>query len=247
MEDKKNIKDKEFCTLDYPCSYLDGYNSRMFYRYTESANQQFCTITIQRGWRRFGNFYFYPICNGCNECKSLRINVEKFKMSKSQKKAYKRNSDTKIIIRTPTISDEHIELYNKYHSWKSKKDNWTNKKINLNEYYENFVQGANDFGKEVLYIRDNKLIGVDLIDIIEDGISAIYFFYDPDYKYYSLGIFSLLYQIEIAKTLGLKYIYLGYWVDGCKSFEYKKKFSGLEILDGFPKFDEKPKWIAIDN
>ena len=237
----------DFCTLDYPCAYLEGRNTRMLYRYTEDADEAFCTTVIQRGWRRFGNFYFYPICAGCNECKSLRIDINRFKMSRSQKKAYKRNLDTGIIVRRPTISDEHIELYNRYHKWKSQKDAWKYKEINLSEYYENFAQGAHGFGKEVLYVRDDKLVGVDLIDIVEDGISAIYFFYDPDYAYYSLGTFSLLYQIEIAKSMGLRYIYLGYWVDGCKAFAYKKRFSGLEILDGFPNMEEEPQWIPLDN
>lgn len=237
----------DFCTLDYPCAYLEGRNTRMLYRYTEDADEAFCTTVIQRGWRRFGNFYFYPICASCNECKSLRIDINRFKMSRSQKKAYKRNLDTGIIVRRPTISDEHIELYNRYHKWKSQKDAWKYKEINLSEYYENFAQGAHGFGKEVLYVRDDKLVGVDLIDIVEDGISAIYFFYDPDYAYYSLGTFSLLYQIEIAKSMGLRYIYLGYWVDGCKAFAYKKRFSGLEILDGFPNMEEEPQWIPLDN
>ena len=242
-----NMEFTDFCTLDYPCAYLEGRNTRMLYRYTEDADEAFCTTVIQRGWRRFGNFYFYPICAGCNECKSLRIDINRFKMSRSQKKAYKRNLDTGIIVRRPTISDEHIELYNRYHKWKSQKDAWKYKEINLSEYYENFAQGAHGFGKEVLYVRDDKLVGVDLIDIVEDGISAIYFFYDPDYAYYSLGTFSLLYQIEIAKSMGLRYIYLGYWVDGCKAFAYKKRFSGLEILDGFPNMEEEPQWIPLDN
>ena len=248
MKDKKlDIEFTDFCTLDYPCAYLEGKNTRMLYRYTSEATPEFCTSIVQRGWRRFGNFYFYPICAGCQECKSLRIDIKRFKISKSQKKAFKRNLDTGIIVRSPTISDEHIALYNKYHSWKASRDGWRNKEIDLSEYYENFAQGANEFGKEVLYIRDDKLVGVDLIDIVEDGISAIYFFYDPDYAYYSLGTFSLLYQIEMAKSLGLRYIYLGYWVDGCKAFAYKKRFSGLEILDGFPPLDKKPNWVPIED
>ena len=246
-EQNVNMEFTDFCTLDYPCAYLEGRDTRMLYRYTEDADEGFCTSVIRRGWRRFGNFYFYPICAGCSECKSLRIDIERFRMSRSQKKAWRRNLDTGIIVRSPTLSDDHTELYNKYHSWKAQNDGWKYKKINLSEYYENFAQGAHGFGKEVLYIRDDKLVGVDLIDIVEDGISAIYFFYDPDYAYYSLGTFSLLYQMEIAKSLGLRYIYLGYWVNGCKAFAYKKRFSGLEILDGFPAFGEEPEWVPVEN
>ncbi len=248
----KQEKDKlfppstDFCTLDYDCAYLKGKSVRMHYKYVSHSNSIFNSAVIERGWRRFGNYYFYPICNGCNECKSLRINVKEFKASKSQRRAIKRNKDTKIVIQKPTITSQHIKLYNKYHQWKAKKDGWRGKDISPREYYENFVEGAYNFGKEVLYYVDKKLVGVDLMDITTDGISAIYFFYDPDYPKLSLGVYSLIKQIEFAKILGKDWIYLGYWVDGCKAFEYKTNFKPLEILDGFPEIDTKANWQKID-
>jgi arginine-tRNA-protein transferase len=214
----------------------------MHYKHIEEATNQFSSAVIQRGWRRFGKYYFYPICNGCNGCKSLRIDVDKFKLSKSQRRAMKRNKNTRIIIQKPSNSKDHIDLYNKYHNWKAQKDGWRGSSITPREYFENFADGAHKFGKEGLYIRDNKLIGVDLFDIVEDGISSVYFYYDPDYAHLSLGTFSLLYQIDLTKRLGLKYIYLGYWVDGCKAFAYKDNFPPEEILDGFPPLDEEPDW-----
>ncbi len=228
-----NPPSTDFCMLDYECAYKPEKKVRMYYKYVKESSDTFNTAVVQRGWRRFGRYYFHPICQGCDECKSLRIEVDKFIPTKSQKKAQKRNKDTKIIIQKPTMTKMHIDLYNKYHSFKSQKDNWKQKDISYHEYRENFTQGAYDFGKEVLYIKDDKLIGVDLIDIVEDGISAIYFFYDPDYARLSLGTFSLLYQVELAKLLGLPYIYLGYWVDGCKAFAYKENFKPLQILEGF--------------
>ena len=236
----------DFCTLDYECAYLPNRSVRMNYKYTSYANKNFNTALIQRGWRRFGKYYFYPICNGCNECKSLRIDVESFKPSKSQRKAIKRNKDTKVILQTPVVDDEHIELYNKYHHYKHIKDKWRTTEIHGLEYRENFAEGAHDFGKEIAYYRDNKLVGVDLIDITNDGISAIYFYSDPDYGWHSLGVYSLIVQINLAKALGKKWIYLGYWVDGCKAFEYKTNFNPIEILDGFPKIEEQPEWKEFD-
>jgi len=232
----------DFCTLEYDCAYLPNKKVRMNYKYTSKANVVFNSSLIKRGWRRFGNYYFYPICNGCNECKSLRIDINSFKPSKSQRKAINKNANTKIVVQKPTLCQSRIELYNKYHIWKAKKDNWRSKPIGSNEYYENFVDGAHEFGKEILYYIDDKLVGVDLIDIVDDGISAIYFYYDPDYTKYSLGIFSLIKQVELAKILGKNWIYLGYWVDGCKAFAYKTNFKPLEILDGFPDINISPDW-----
>ncbi len=249
MQNEKSLLNPpstDFCMLDYECAYLPDKKVRMFYKYVLESSQAFNTAVVQRGWRRFGRYYFHPICNGCNACKSLRIDVENFKPSRSQKKAMKRNKDTRIIIQKPTMTQMHIDLYNKYHSYKSEKDGWRQKGISYREYRENFVEGAYDFGKEVLYVRDDKLIGVDLIDIVDDGISAIYFFYDPDYAWYSLGTFSLIYQIELAKLLNLKWIYLGYWVKGCKAFAYKPNFKPQQMLEGFPAPDEPYEWHPWD-
>ena len=117
--------------------------------------------------------------------------------------------------------------------------------MDLQTYHEEFVVGAHEFGKEVLYFVDGKLVAVDLIDILDDGISAIYFFYDPDYEKLSLGVYSLLVQIHLAKSLMLPWIYLGYWVDGCKSFAYKTNFKPYQLLDNFPPLSEIPKWKDI--
>jgi len=237
----------DFCMLDYECAYIEGNSVRMQYKHIEKATQTYNTALINRGWRRFGCYYFHPICNGCNECKSIRVDVENFKLRKSQKKSIKRNKNTEIIIQKPTLSQAHIDLYNKYHSFKQKKDDWSHRNISPREYRENFVEGAHDFGKEVLYIRDNKLIGVDLIDILDDGISSIYCYYDPDYPDLSLGTYSLLYQVELAKVLELPWIYLGYWVEGCKAFAYKPNFQPQEILNDFPKINMLSDWKSFIN
>ena len=240
--DPFQIESTDFCMIDYPCAYLPGRQVRMYYRHIEQATPAFSSAVIRRGWRRFGKYFFYPICNGCNACKNIRIDVAAFKPSRSQRRVIKRNRATRIVVQKPTNTPDHIALYNKYHAWKALKDDWRGASITPHEYYENFVGGAHEFGKEALYIHDNRLVGVDLFDLVEDGISAVYFYYDPDYARLSLGIFSLLYQIDLAKRLGLKYIYLGYWVDGCKAFAYKEQFQPEEILDGFPGLDEVPEW-----
>jgi len=237
----------DFSMIDYDCAYLSHKKVRMNYKYVRDASKTFATAVIARGWRRFGKYYFHPICNGCNECKSIRIDVKNYNYTKSQKKSINRNKNTQIIVQEPTLTKSHLELYNKYHNFKSKKDGWNHKSISQREYHENFVDGANNFGKEVLYIIDNKLVGVDLIDILDDGISSIYFFYDPDYARLSLGTYSLIYQIKLAKILELPWIYLGYWVDGCKAFAYKPNFQPQEILDGFPNILEDPKWCEWEN
>ena len=244
--DLLNPPSTDFSMLDYDCAYIPGKKVRMNYKYVNHSSKTYATAVIARAWRRFGKYFFHPICNGCNECKSIRIDAKSNKFSKSQRKVIKKNSKTEIIVQEPTLTTAHLDLYNKYHNFKHKKDGWTHRNISQREYHENFVDGANDFGKEVLYVIDGKLIGVDLIDILDDGISSIYFYYDPEYAHLSLGTYSLLYQINLANILELPWIYLGYWVDGCKAFAYKPNFQPQEILDGFPHVSEQPEWETWD-
>lgn len=98
------------------------------------------------------------------------------------------------------------------------------------------------FGKEVLYFVENKLVGVDLIDIMGDGISSIYFFYDPDFSHLSLGRFSLYQQILIAQNYKLPWIYLGYYVKDCPSLNYKANYKPFEIMQNEPSLDDTPIW-----
>ena len=100
-----------------------------------------------------------------------------------------------------------------------------------------------DFGKEISYYDENgKLICVDLVDITDDGLSSVYCYYDPEYLNLSLGKFSLLNEIEIAKKLNLRWIYLGYYVKNCQSLEYKKDFLPQEKLKEYVDFDKEPIW-----
>ncbi len=245
MKKLQDIHSIDFCTLDSKCAYLPNKQSRLYYRYIPDATKKLASELIKRGWRRFGHSYFHPICQGCTECKNIRIDAFDFTPTRSQKRSVKKNRNTQIYIQKPTLSYEHIELYNKFHKFKAKKSGWKYYEIDLQTYYEEFVVGAHDFGKEVLYVVDDKVVGVDLIDILDDGISSIYFFYDPDYEKLSLGIFSLMMQISLAKQMGLPWIYLGYWVDGCASFAYKKRFNPHEMLEGFPPLDKEPQWRRV--
>ncbi|SFV71218.1 Arginine-tRNA-protein transferase [hydrothermal vent metagenome] len=247
MQNKNDLdllipKSIDFTHDDHPCAYIPNKRMKMNYKQVEMVSKTFATAVAQRGWRRFGKSFIYPLCYGCTECKSLRIDVSNYKYSKSQRKAINRNEKTKISIQEPSMRKEHIALYNKYHAYKAKRDGWNHQDISMQEYYENFIDGAHDFGKELLYYIDDKLVCVDLIDILDDGISAVYCYYDPDYPRFSLGTYSLLYQIKLAENLGLDWVYLGYWIEGNKAFEYKENFEPLEILEGYPRVVEKPKW-----
>jgi arginine-tRNA-protein transferase len=187
--------------------------------------------------------YFRPICPTCQECQSIKIDVENFRFSSSQKRVLKKASHIKSYIQKPSLSKEHLELFEKYHLNMSEKKGWDYYKTDPQNYFNSFVDGYNDFGYEVLYYDGEKLIGVDLIDVLDDGISSIYFYYDTNYAKYSLGRFSLYNQIMFAREKKLRWIYLGYYVKDCPSLSYKSHYKPYLTLQGRPAENDSFEWI----
>lgn len=233
---------KEFNASD-KCSYLLDKNQTTHYKVISGCSADYCQELIERGYRRFGKMYFRPICPACDECKSIKIDVENFEFSTSQKRVLKKAANIKSYIQRPSISKKHLELFEKYHLFMKEKKGWDYTPVSVQNYYSSFVDGHNSFGYEVLYYLDDTLIGVDLIDILDEGVSSIYFYYDPDYMNYSLGKLSLYNQIIFAKRSKKKWIYLGYYVKECPSLSYKSHYKPYLTLDGRPALYEQPLWF----
>lgn len=232
---------KEF-SLNDKCSYLNGHTQSTHYKMIENCSAQDCQNLIERGFRRFGKMYFRPICSDCQECQSIKIDIENFTFKKSAKRVLKKAGHFKSYLQKPTLTQEHLKLFKKYHLYMRDKKEWDYHETTPEHYYQSFVAGHLDFGYEVLYFDENRLIGVDLIDILEDGISSIYFYYDPDYSAYSLGKLSLYKQIKYALRSGKKWIYLGYYVEDCPSLSYKAEYKPYLTLQGRPTEEEEFIW-----
>jgi len=232
---------KEFLLQD-KCSYLENKQQTTHYKAITNISSFENKELIERGYRRFGKMFFRPICDGCDECKSIKIDALNYTFSSSAKRVIKKASHIKTYIQQPTLSDEHIQLYKKYHLYMKDKKGWDYNEIDINHYYNSFVDGFEDFGFEVLYFDKDKLIGVDLIDILDEGISSIYFYYDPDYSKLSLGKYSLYNQIKFAKQTNKRWIYLGYYVKDCPSLSYKASYKPYLTLQGRPLDCESYTW-----
>ena len=232
---------KEF-KLNDKCSYLDNRQQIMHYKIIDKCDAETCQEYIERGYRRFGKMYFRPICEGCNECQSIKIDVDNFVFSKSARRVMRKATFIDLVIQKPNMSQEHLALFETYHLHMKDKKGWSHTPTTPETYYSSFVNGHNEFGYEVLYFDGDKLIGVDLVDILEDGISSIYFYYDPDYRKYALGKLSLYNQIKFAQERAKKWIYLGYYVEECPSLSYKSAYSPYLTLEGRPNIEENFIW-----
>lgn len=233
---------KEF-SLEEKCSYLENKKQTTHYKLIQNCSKESSQELIERGFRRFGKMYFRPICAECNECQSIKIDAQNYIFSKSARRVLKKASAISTYIQKPALSHEHLELFEKYHLYMHEKKGWDYSPTNSEHYYNSFVSGASDFGYEVQYIFENKLIGVDLIDILPDGVSSIYFYYNPDYAHYSLGKLSLYKQIQYAQRANKAWIYLGYYVKDCPSLSYKAMYKPYKTLQGRPSEYEAFKWI----
>ncbi len=228
---------KEFY-LEDKCSYLQGKNQQMFYQLIDQCDKEHCQELIERGFRRFGKMFFRPVCHDCTECQTVKIDVENYHFSKSAKRVLKKGSDIQTYIQKPTLTQEHLNLFDAYHRYMHQKKGWDFQETSAMHYYQSFVDGSQEFGYEILYFFEERLIGVDLVDILQNGISSIYFYYDPEYSAYSLGRLSLYNQIIYAKERKKRWIYLGYYVQECPSLSYKASYQPLYTLQGRPEIDQ---------
>lgn len=232
---------KEFALND-TCSYLNDKEQTTHYKIIDACDAAHCQNLIERGFRRFGKMYFRPICSDCQKCQSIKIDVENFEFSKSHKRVLKKATQITSYVQTPTMTQAHLKLFEKYHRYMHDKKGWNYQETSPKHYHSSFVSGHENYGYEVLYFDAQKLIAVDLIDILEDGISSIYFYYDPDYSEYSLGKLSLLLQIKYAKEAKKRWIYLGYYVQECASLSYKAEYKPYITLKGRPLESEAFFW-----
>ena len=226
------------------CSYLPGRTSQMEYRFGHGVAATEFEHLLARGWRRFGSTIFRPKCPGCQECRSLRIAVDQFCPSKSQRKALRRNADVSILTQPASVTGDHIALFNAYHADMHHRRGWRREAITEDEYYLTFVSGDCDFAHEMLFFSEGKLLGVALVDLMPASSSSVYFFHDPSWRPASPGTYSLLMEIEAARQSGRAHHYLGYWVAGNQSMQYKANFRPHELLAGHVGDGVTPDWNA---
>ncbi len=237
---------KHFVEPPRPCVYLPEQIAQLENKVMlDVSAQQFGEMLI-RGWRRFGPFYFRPACRACHACISLRLPVEKFTPSATQRRTQRRLEQLRIQIGTPQVTEERLELYHRWHGFREELRGWSESKLDPEGYRIEFAF-PHPTAREITYHDDHapggsRLIGVGLCDETPVGWSAIYFYYDPEYARWSPGVLNVLFQIQHARALGLPHLYLGYYVEGCASMRYKSTFRPHEILQGRPEPHEIPEW-----
>ncbi|MBV1920863.1 MAG: arginyltransferase [Pseudomonadales bacterium] len=220
---------KFFITPLHKCSYLPRQDAiTLFADPKAEVNQNLYSDLSEMGFRRSGNYLYRPHCRQCAACIPVRIPSETFTLSRKQKRVIKRNSDLKVTAVDPIYSEEHYQLYQNYIEQKHSDGDMYPPSP---EQYASFL--LSDWGNTVFFeFRDanKQLLAVSVCDILENGISAVYTFYDINQPKRSLGVMAVLWQIEEAKNKGLPSVYLGYWIKECQKMSYKTDYRPLEML-----------------
>jgi leucyl-tRNA---protein transferase len=224
------IRLHQFTTPPAQCGYLPDQVWTLQYLFVAAASAEEYQEYLRRGWRRFGRGFFHPVCRSCRQCQSIRVPVATFRPDRSQRRARKINADIELVIGEPEITDEKLRLYDRFHEFQSHEKGWpVHAPKDPRDYADSFLD--NPFPtEEWCYYLGDRLIGVGYVDALPEGLSAIYFFYDPKERDRSLGTDNVLRVIDSAVRRGLPHVYLGYYVDGCRSLEYKARFRPNEVL-----------------
>ena len=218
---------KVYTTYPHSCSYLENREATtLFVDPRQEVDQALYSNLSILGFRRSGNHLYRPHCEGCEACIPARIPVESFSPNRSQRRNIARNSDLEVEL-TDNIRDEaSFDLYRRYIEQRHHDGDMYPPD---REQYLSFLDNAWDCTRYFRFYDQGRLIAVSVVDELLDGLSAIYTFFDPEAHKRSLGRYAVLWQVQKAREQQLEYLYLGYWIKGCRKMTYKSEYRPLEI------------------
>jgi leucyl-tRNA---protein transferase len=223
-----------FLTAAMPCPYLPGRQERKLFTHLSGKRAaSLHHLLSENGFRRSQNLIYRPACEGCNACQSVRIVARKFEPSSRFQRVLRKNADLSVEVRPTTATSEQYDLFKRY--LESRHPGGGMNQMSFIDY-EYMVEDTPVQSVLVEYrLRDHParpLVAVALTDVMPDGLSMVYSFFEPEMAHRSLGTFLILDHISQVRSAGLSYVYLGYWVKNSPKMAYKALYRPLEVQRG---------------
>ena len=223
-----------YVTAPQPCPYLDGRMERKLFTALQGDHaEQLNNALSKQGFRRSQNVLYRPSCSECSACLSARIRVEDFEISRSQKRTRRKNAAINRDATSPWATEAQYALFRSYLDDRHADGGMADMDIfEFAAMIEETPVRSRVVEYSTMEPTGKELRAVCLTDVLDDGLSMVYSFFDPEMRDKSLGTYVILDHIEIAREAGLPYVYLGYWVPGSSKMGYKANFSALEVYSG---------------
>jgi arginyl-tRNA--protein-N-Asp/Glu arginylyltransferase len=220
-----------YVTTPYPCGYLDGRQAQSLIAAPHHLiDNRVYSDLIQLGFRRSGKFAYRPHCENCSACVPVRLSVAEFKPNRSQRRAWKHHANLTVEVLDLHYSEEHFKLYRAYQHARHTGGGMDSDGV---EQYRNFLAQSNVETVLVEFRENGVLKIVSVVDCVQDGLSAVYTFYDCSEPSASYGTYSILWLVEWCRRIQRPYLFLGYWIAESRKMAYKQDFQPLEaLLDG---------------
>lgn len=227
-----------YATATYPCGYVEGQLAQsLIAAPNHLIDALIYSELIRQGFRRSGKFAYRPHCQHCNACVPVRLPVALFQPSRSQRRARKQHQCLTVEVLEPQFSEEHYALYHAYQQARHPAGGMDADDVGQ---YRNFLLQSNVDTVLIEFREAGQLRMVSLVDYLQDGLSAVYTFYDCSQAQAAYGTYNVLWLADWCRSLNLPYLYLGYWIAESRKMAYKKNFTPLQgFLAGVWQYLEK--------